>query len=153
VCFVADNKSVDFWALGIFIFEMLVGRTPFSENVEYSDDPVATVYSQINEVRMQTRELQGRELRGRGAKYYTATLLLMYPLHSTIQGKFEFPKTFKDGDAEELVRSLLMHSPVQRIGCLRRGAVDVKRHMWFDTMEWGALLEKHMEVRTRPAMY
>jgi hypothetical protein len=39
-----------------------------------------------------------------------------------------------------------MHSPVERIGCLRRGAVDVKRHMWFDTMEWGALLEKHMEV-------
>jgi serine/threonine protein kinase len=46
-----DNKSVDFWALGIFVFEMLVGKTPFSENVEYSDDPVTTVYRQINEVR------------------------------------------------------------------------------------------------------
>jgi serine/threonine protein kinase len=31
------NKSVDYWALGILIFEMLVGNSPFADPYGFSD--------------------------------------------------------------------------------------------------------------------
>lgn len=31
------NKSVDYWAIGVLIFEMLVGHSPFADSYGFSD--------------------------------------------------------------------------------------------------------------------
>jgi hypothetical protein len=44
-----------------------------------------------------------------------------------LECKLKFHKTFKDPLAKQLIAKLLTRTPHKRLGCLRRGALDIKR--------------------------
>lgn len=46
------------------------------------------------------------------------------------------------------MKRLLTHSPSQRLGSLKGGALDVKAHPWFKDFDWQAF-----ENQTMPAPY
>jgi protein kinase X len=92
---------VDWWALGILIYEMLSGFAPFTHESTF------TIYRNI------------------------------------LEGDLRFPRHF-DAKAASLVSKLLTLDPSRRLGCLRDGAEDVKRHRWFASLDWEALL--HLSV-------
>lgn len=46
------------------------------------------------------------------------------------------------------MKRLLTHSPSQRLGSLKGGALDVKMHPWFKDFDWQAF-----ENQTMPAPY
>lgn len=51
-------------------------------------------------------------------------------------------------ELKDLVKRLLTHSPTQRLGSLKGGAMDVKSHPWFAEFDWNAF-----ENQTMPAPY
>ncbi|KAJ1974958.1 cAMP-dependent protein kinase catalytic subunit [Dimargaris xerosporica] len=91
------GKAVDWWALGILIFEMLAGYPPF-----FDDNPFG-IYEKI------------------------------------LAGRIAFPSHF-DPAAKDLIRRLLTADRTKRLGNLKDGPADIKRHRWFQAVEWDALL-------------
>jgi len=86
------DKGVDWWALGVLAYEMVLGSPPF-----YA--PGGDGASQMRRV---------------------------------LSGKYAFPKGAHRTSAafEDFVRKLLNPNSTKRLGCLRDGAADVKRHPW-----------------------
>lgn len=92
------GKPVDWWALGILIYEMLAGAPPFVD-----EDPMG-IYQKI------------------------------------LAGKIEFPRYF-DRHAKDLIKQLLQPDITKRLGNMKNGVEDVKRHKWFAGLDWSALYQ------------
>ncbi|XP_070820382.1 cGMP-dependent protein kinase 2 [Chaetodon trifascialis] len=92
------NFSVDFWSLGILVFELLTGSPPFS-----GSDQMMT-YTFI---------LKGIE-------------------------KMDFPKKVTKRP-EDLIRKLCRRNPSERLGNLKNGITDIKKHRWFNGFNWEGL--------------
>ena len=92
---------MDWWALGILIFEMLAGYPPF-----YDENPFG-IYEKI------------------------------------ISGKIGFPAHF-DSASRDLIKKLLAQDRSKRLGNLKDGVSDVKKHRFFKGIDWDALLKKQV---------
>lgn len=97
------HTGADWWTLGILIFEMLAGYTPF-----YDEQGPTSMYSKI------------------------------------LSGKLFFPSTFTP-EEQDLVASLLQTKPTRRLGVLLGGADLIRRHRWFEGLDWGKLMRKEIE--------
>jgi serine/threonine protein kinase len=95
------GAGVDWWTLGIFIFEILAGQPPFVDS-----DPMA-IYELI------------------------------------LEGSVRYPRYF-DRQSKNIVRKLLRADLTKRLGCLKGGADDLKRHKWFQGVDWQLLYEKKL---------
>ena len=93
------GKGVDWWTLGILVFEMLAGEPPFVD-----DDPMG-IYQQI------------------------------------LAGKLTFPRYF-DRNAKNMIKKLLTADLTKRYGCLKGGAEDIKKHKWFNSLDFTALYNR-----------
>ncbi|KAI9332251.1 camp-dependent protein kinase catalytic subunit beta, partial [Obelidium mucronatum] len=93
------GKAVDWWALGVLIFEMLAGYPPFY------DEDVLRLYEKI------------------------------------LDGKIFFPPHF-DVAARDIVKRLCTEDRSKRLGNLKGGSMDIKKHRWFRGVDWTLLLEK-----------
>ncbi|XP_075973035.1 cAMP-dependent protein kinase catalytic subunit 1-like [Anticarsia gemmatalis] len=102
------NFSVDWWALGVLIFEMIAGNPPF-----ISPDP---------------------------SKLYEKVL----------DGQYKCPDCM-NVECRALVKGLLQTDPTKRIGCLKGGAYDIKCHVWFNGLNWFAVLHQRLEPPFVPA--
>ncbi|KAG7236066.1 hypothetical protein INR49_001345 [Caranx melampygus] len=90
------GRAVDWWALGILIFEMLAGYPPF-----FDDNPFG-IYQKI------------------------------------LAGKLEFPRHL-DFYVKDLIKKFLVIDRARRLGNMKNGADDVKKHRWFKTIDWDAV--------------
>lgn len=104
------GKAVDWWALGILIYEMLAGYPPF-----YDENPFG-IYQKI------------------------------------LGGKIEYPRHF-DPHAKDLIKKLLQPDRSKRVGNLKNGADDVKKHKWFKGLDWDALIRKHTAAPIVPEVH
>ncbi|XP_034941256.1 cAMP-dependent protein kinase catalytic subunit PRKX [Chelonus insularis] len=93
------NKAVDWWALGVLIYEMLVGYPPF-----FDDNPFG-IYEKI------------------------------------LGGKIDWPK-YVDPIGKDLIKKLLIADRTKRLGNMRQGSEDVKKHRWFKTIDWQLVQQK-----------
>jgi CRP-like cAMP-binding protein len=107
------NKGVDYWALGVLIYEMLNGVSPFADTQ-------------------------------RGDQ--------MTICRNILKGKLEFPNKLRDNDAKDLIKQLLHRDPTFRIGSLKDGAEDIKRHAWFKDLNWSDLLAKKLTAPWIPPL-
>ncbi|XP_077461053.1 cAMP-dependent protein kinase catalytic subunit PRKX [Stigmatopora argus] len=86
-------RAVDWWALGILIFEMLAGHPPF-----FDDNPFG-IYQKI------------------------------------LAGKLDFPRHL-DFYVKDLIKKFLVIDRARRLGNMKNGADDIKKHRWFKAIEW-----------------
>jgi len=54
-----------------------------------------------------------------------------------------FPRYF-DRNAKNLVKKLLVADLTRRYGCLKSEADDIKRHKWFQGIDWALLVERRL---------
>jgi len=97
------GKAVDWWAVGVLIYEMLAGYPPF-----YDENPFG-IYQLI------------------------------------LAGKIEFPR-FVETHARDLVRKLLTADRAKRLGNLRGGGDDVRKHKWFRGLDFMKLFHRQLEA-------
>jgi len=95
------GTAVDWWSLGVLIFEMLSGVPPFSEDTEKRH----TIFEQI------------------------------------LNERVEMPEYFHP-HAKDLISRLLIPDSSARLGCLKGGVGEIKKHEWFAGLDWQSLLEK-----------
>jgi|UPI000581A41D CRP-like cAMP-binding protein/tRNA A-37 threonylcarbamoyl transferase component Bud32 len=98
------DKGVDYWAFGVLIYEMLVGRSPF---YSYGTDQVS-LFKRI------------------------------------VQVKYTFPQGVVHDLARDLIERLVVRRQANRLGCLSRGDMDVRDHMWFSIIDVDKLLRKQI---------
>jgi len=109
---VGHGKGVDYWALGVLIFEMICGDSPFED----PNNNHLNVYKNI-------------EL-----------------------GRLNFPNWLDDRAGIDLVRRLLIKSQTKRLGCLKGGADDVKRHPWFKDLSFEGIMDGTAQPPIVPSM-
>lgn len=66
-----------------------------------------------------------------------------------LSGKIQFPSHF-DPHAKDLVKKLLAGDRTKRIGNLKNGADDIKKHKWFKGMNWNAVLARTIDAPIVP---
>lgn len=67
-----------------------------------------------------------------------------------LRGNLKFPSSFRDTNAKDLVKRFLTANPTARIGCLKGGASDVKKHKFFERVDWDALYRKEIPPPIKP---
>jgi serine/threonine protein kinase len=65
-----------------------------------------------------------------------------------IRGRFAIPSSFSES-LSDLIRRLLV-SQERRLGRIKGGAEEVKKHQWFSGFDWEALLNQQMKVPWKP---
>jgi serine/threonine protein kinase len=103
------TKMVDFWSLGVLVFEMCCGWSPF-----YAED-TQQMYKNI------------------------------------AFGKVRFPRDTLSTEGRNFVKGLLNRNPKHRLGA-NDDAEELKRHPFFDDIEWDALKNKLITPPFKPKL-
>ncbi|KAM9338218.1 serine/threonine-protein kinase N2 [Symphorus nematophorus] len=103
------TRSVDWWGLGVLIYEMLVGESPFP-----GDDEEEVFDSIVND-------------------------------------DVRYPR-FLSPESVSLIQKLLQKNPEMRLGAGEEDAAQIKRHKFFQGMDWDALLAKKMKPPFLPVI-
>ncbi|XP_014459664.1 cGMP-dependent protein kinase 2 [Alligator mississippiensis] len=90
--------GVDFWSLGILVYELLTGNPPFSG---------------IDQMMTYNLILKGIE-------------------------RLDFPRKVTRR-SEDLIRRLCRQNPTERLGNMKNGINDIKRHRWLNGFNWEGL--------------
>lgn len=103
------TRSVDWWGLGVLIYEMLVGESPFP-----GDDEEEVFDSIVND-------------------------------------EVRYPR-FLSPESVSLIQKLLQKNPELRLGAGEEDASQIKRHKFFQGMDWDALLAKKVKPPFLPVI-
>eukprot|EP00928_Gymnodinium_smaydae_P030698 TRINITY_DN22754_c0_g1_i1.p1 TRINITY_DN22754_c0_g1~~TRINITY_DN22754_c0_g1_i1.p1 ORF type:complete len:924 (+),score=200.25 TRINITY_DN22754_c0_g1_i1:119-2890(+) len=95
---VGHTVAVDWWTLGVFIFELMVGHPPFEAS---------------------------------------STIFTYQKMQQGIES-VAFPKTFR-GNGAQLVKALCASTPQERLPMKKGGAQNVRRHAWYEGVDWECL--------------
>ena len=111
--------AVDWWALGILLYEFLVGQPPF-----WNANPI-----KIYELYF----------------YHPVRRFDNTDAGSRIcEGKIRYPQTMP-ADARNLIAALCKVNPAHRIGNQAGGSNDVKSHPFFKTIDWDAVYHRQVK--------
>ncbi|KAH9255147.1 hypothetical protein BASA81_006906 [Batrachochytrium salamandrivorans] len=160
------DKGVDYWGVGILIYEMLVGMSPFAD--EYDDDQHVVcnniVRSRVgfDKLHAAIRDTESPHNKPKGDDKFW--ILPSQPCFVPQPPALQTTNNAKRGggavyvEAEDLIKRLLNKSPVQRLGNLKDGAREVKQHAFFTPAVFDPLLseeDNNERLRTRrvPAPY
>ena len=156
------DKGVDYWGIGILIYEMLVGMSPFAD--EYDEDQQVVcnnivkgrvAYDKLNRAIADTEskpdsfwtlptsyEISRRSNSGSSGSP-TPTSRFLSRAKSTAGSL----------PVEDLIKRLLNKSPVQRLGNMKDGAKDVKRHLFFcEIQDWEDLRHRKIQAPYVPEL-
>uniref|UniRef100_A0A671RH19 protein kinase C n=1 Tax=Sinocyclocheilus anshuiensis TaxID=1608454 RepID=A0A671RH19_9TELE len=103
------TRAVDWWGLGVLIYEMLVGESPFP-----GDDEEEVFDSIVNDE-------------------------VCYP-------------RFMSPESVSIIQKLLQKNPEKRLGAGEQDANEVKRHRFFQGIDWEALLAKRVKPPFLPSI-
>ncbi|KAG3163633.1 hypothetical protein C6341_g12893 [Phytophthora cactorum] len=122
--------SVDFWSLGVTLFELMCGFQPFSM---HSSGNFFQEVANEEIFRLSPRTQHKIELQ-------KMTQGVTFPLHLT-------------RNAQDFLKRLLEVSPEHRLGCNgEKGFAEFMEHPFFETVDWEKLMMKHIDPKFKPAL-
>lgn len=66
-----------------------------------------------------------------------------------LSGKTEWPRHM-DAVGKDLIKKLLVLDRTKRIGNMKNGAEDIKRHRWFKHLDWDEVQKRKLNVSFPP---
>ncbi|CAM2711558.1 unnamed protein product [Rotaria socialis] len=129
--------SPDYWTLGIVIHELVTGDAPFdrtyrigsntndSESIEYEYDfrSKSTIENHISNIIHSS------------SKHYNMYLRI-------INGCASINLKHSSINCLSIIRGLLQYNVEQRLGCGKRGTLDIIEHAWFDEVNFWTLYQQ-----------
>lgn len=136
------TRAVDWWGLGVLIFEMLVGESPFP-----GDDEEEVFDSIVNDEVRYPRflSLESIAIMRRVSWFKIENEMSNYKLKAfkrpfSISLKKVFKYLFHDPCFNKMIFQLLRKNPERRLGSSERDAEDVKRQAFYRGISWDELL-------------
>lgn len=118
--------AVDWWSLGVTMFKLLTGYRPFT------DDNFNTFVEMATTMNERVREHCDS------------------PEYAILFQEIPFP-SFISPDASDLISRLLDVNDKTRLGSGPHGANDIKKHKFFDGIDWDLMEQKHIEPPFKPS--
>lgn len=118
------GKPVDWWSMGIILYEFLIGCVPF-----FGETP---------------EELFAHTVQG--IYEYKLVEMFVFFFNIFVVDDIEWPDNEDwavQDEAKDLITQLLQHSPRDRLGI--GGAQEVKEHVYFQGLDWNSLLRQKAE--------
>ncbi|DAZ95600.1 TPA: hypothetical protein N0F65_006086 [Lagenidium giganteum] len=122
--------AVDYWSLGVTIFELMCGYQPFSV---YSGGNFFQEVANEEIFRLSPRTQHKIELQKMAQG-------VMFPPHVTKTG-------------QDFLKRLLEANPEERIACnAEKGFNEFMDHPFFETVDWEKLMVKHIDPKFKPTL-
>lgn len=134
------GPSIDWWMLGILLYEMLTGLPPFY------DENTNKMYQKVGSV-----PRAGGRHRSRPAKREPSLTAVGRVGVQILFGELLYTEEVRE-DAQSLITGLLQRDPAKRLGGGKNGAEDIMRHKFFACINWPDLLAKKIPAPWRPSM-
>lgn len=113
------TRASDWWAVGVFVFELLTGHPPFE------GDKPSEIFDQISDYASA----------GDRANAQLGALLVQNKVGANASITME---------CGLFVTGLLRAEEHKRLGCTPEGFLGIQQHPWFATFDWAALLRRQM---------
>jgi len=130
------GKGADWWALGVIIYEMLSGYTPF-----YAEKPF-DIYKKILEAKPTYPNIFDPNL-AEGVNISTGEAL-----NSAPQGLLPRLMRYTPPGPDNKPKA----SESQRMGCQKGGPEEIKKHKWFRGLNWAKLYNRQVTPPWRPML-
>lgn len=137
------DKGVDYWALGILLYEQVVGYSPFSDQAK--NDQIVICRNILRGAVEFPSHVRDKEVRGGGA----AELLRAAGGSHSLPPS---PHTPLREQLKDLIQRLLTKDVSKRIGCLRGGAGDIREHRFFKSLNFDELYAKSIPAPWKPPL-
>lgn len=119
------TNAVDWWSLGVTAYKLLTGVRPFADKQMYAFvDVASTLHAAV----------------GENSHFKEYAMLFQ---------KLTFP-TYVSPPARDFITSLLDVDDTTRLGSSKDGAKEVKRHPFFQGLDWDLLEQKQIEPPYKP---
>nr|CAG4715903.1 unnamed protein product [Naegleria fowleri] len=126
------GKAVDYWSMGVLLFEFLTGRSPFRGSNRKE------LYEQI----IHTHPIYPKEI-----TECTTKTILVYD--DPIKG-VKYNQPVERSVVVDLLDRLLVKKPEERLGA--NGIHEIKGHPFFEDVDWDLMLQKQIPPPFKPPL-
>lgn len=115
------SKAADYWAFGVLVYELLVGKSPFYVSGSSQGKAFAAIFVFVAATALVgTRSLTRLGINVAVDMYKRAVMVI-----------YDMPN-FVSKPASDMIQKLLERKQTKRLGNLAAGYLDIKRHEWFE---------------------
>jgi len=159
------DKGVDYWAVGVLLFEQVAGYSPFADRAH--NDQMVICKNILKGVVDFPSHFRDRDV-SRRTRTQRETLRLWRDgstgalragwLPITLRVMCLPPSLFLSPcpppplQLQNLILQILVKDVAKRLGCLRGGAADIKAHPFFRSMDWDRLRRRELPAPWRPRL-
>jgi serine/threonine protein kinase len=153
---------VDYWAVGVLLFEQVAGYSPFADRAH--NDQMVICKNILKGVVDFPSHFRDRDVSHRisihretlrswdGSPAFSA-LPSGLPVPTVPPPSFVLPLFSPPSlQLQNLILQILVKDVAKRLGCLRGGAADIKAHPFFRSMDWDRLRRRELPAPWRPRL-